>query len=308
MKIAVIGLGKVGVTVSYTLLMRGLATELVLVSRRREFAEAEALDLGHAATFLDEAVVVRAGGAEESAGSDLLIVTDSVPADAARNTREDWAAGNYRRFQTLLPPLARASPEATILVITNPVDVMTYHTIRITGFAPGRVIGTGTLIDSARFRKLLSTKFQIHCDDVRAYILGEHGDGQFPALSVAVTGGERIDSSDAVLRLFEQAVASGHEVFRRRGYTNYAIAMAAALIVESIAHDLHRTIPVSTLVDGYLGVRDVCLSVPAVIGRGGVIRLLHPALSEDEAERFRRSGETVRALIGRSVGDAADAR
>ncbi|MGH8624307.1 MAG: hypothetical protein ACREYC_03170 [Gammaproteobacteria bacterium] len=162
---------------------------------------------------------------------------------------------------------------------------------------PSRVLGTGTLIDSARFRSMLSAEVGIHPDDLRAYILGEHGPSQFPALSLAQAGGEAIEDNRGRRRMFDQAVDAGFEVFRSKGYTNDAIAMAAALIIESIAFDKRHTMPISTLIDGYLGVRDVCLSVPVVVGREGITRVLQPDLNELEIDAFRASAVTVRGAI-----------
>ncbi|MDZ7736498.1 MAG: hypothetical protein U5P41_10620 [Gammaproteobacteria bacterium] len=205
-----------------------------------------------------------------------------------------------------MPELAKNSPDAVFVVLTNPVDIMTYHTIRLSGFPPRRVIGTGTLIDSARFREMLSDEIGIDPDDLRAYILGEHGPHQFPALSQAQVGGERIDDNEHRRQMFRDAVEAGHNVLRAKGYTNYAIAMAASLIIEAIVHDTRRTMPVSTLIDGWLDVADVCLSLPVVIGRSGITRVLHPELDASEREAFRQAAVAV-AEATRSILNDADA-
>lgn len=302
MKISVIGVGRVGVTVAHTLVTKELSSELVLVDAQPELAAAQAADLQHAASLTDTLTDIRAGGVDATAGSDVLVLCASVPVANPR-TRLDWAPPCRRLYEQIVPPLAQASPRAVVVVVTNPVDVMTWHAIRTSGFAPHRVVGAGTLVDSARFRALLSKEFNIHPDDIRAYILGEHGDTQFPALSLALTGGERLDKSPRVRELFAEAVQSGHEVFRRKGYTNYAIAEAVGMIVDCIVRNRRRTVPLSTLIDGYLGVRDVCLSMPVVLGREGVLRQLQPALNEQEVESFRRCAEVVREAIAYSMTD-----
>lgn len=296
MKISIIGTGKVGSTLAFSLVVKGLANELVLVNRRLEIAQAEALDLVHAAAFTAEPVQIIAGDYAATENSDLVAICASVPPKPGESlSRTNLAKANAELFaKEIIPQVVRYNPDAVLLVISNPVDSMTYWAWKLSGFPPSRVMGTGTLIDSARYRSLLSAEIGIHPDDIRAYILGEHGDTQFPALSIALTGGQRIDQTARTQQLFEQTVQSGYEIVRRKGYTNYAIALASTLIIESVGHDLRRTIPVSTLVDGYQGVRDVCLSVPAIIGRAGVLRQLQPKLSEEEGEAFRRSAEAVR--------------
>lgn len=297
MKISIFGIGRVGSTVAYTLLTSGLARELVLVNRTASVAEGEALDLRHAGALVEVPVEVRAGGAPETANSDLIIVTASVPLPTPGAARGTMAAGNCAIFEREIEPLAAHSPGAVLLVVTNPVDAMTAVAWRRSGFPAERVIGTGTLIDSARFRSLLSREVGIHPDDIRAYILGEHGEHQVPALSLAQSGGEWIGSSSAAQTLFRETVGLGHQVIRRKGHSNYAIALACRMIVEAIAHDSMRTLPVTTRIAGYLDVDEVFLSLPAVVGRAGVIRTLHPELDANEALAFRRAAVAVREML-----------
>ncbi len=297
MKISIYGVGRVGSTIAFTIVTNGLADELLLVNRTPAIAEGEAIDLSHAAAFVPHRVRVAAGALSDTAGSDVIVVTASVPFGSRHNTRLDMARGNLRLFEECIPKLAEASPEAILLIVTNPVDVMTWFALQFSGFPAARVIGSGTLLDSGRYRALLSEELGIHPDDIRAYILGEHGDTQFAALSVALSGGRRIDRSDAAERLFEQTVRSGYEIMQRKGHTNYAIAMAVRLMLESIVDDGRRTMPVCTRIENYQGVNDVCLSVPAVLGRGGITRIVLPALSEEEAAQFRRCATVVREAI-----------
>jgi L-lactate dehydrogenase len=202
----------------------------------------------------------------------------------------------------------RRSPGAIVINVANPLDVLTYHILQLTGLPPPRVIGTGTLIDSARFRELLGAQIGVHPVDLGVYIMGEHGDTQFAALSAATCGGELIDATPDRLAMIDQAKQSAWEVFNTKGYTNYAVAMAVQLIVQSIAEDLRFTMPVSVLIDGYCEQHDVCLSVPCVVGRAGVTMQLRPRLSDDEAEKFRRSAATVRGVIDRTRGIVIGAR
>lgn len=300
MRVAIVGLGRVGSALAFAIAVQGLCDELILVSRRQAYREGEANDLRHATSFLRHPVHVRAGDIEAAAGSDVLILTASNPPPTHTSDRMALLRENSRLFENLVPRLAAESPSARIIVVSNPVDVLTHHTLRLSGFEPGRVMGTGTLIDSARFRAILAERVHVHPVDLRAYIFGEHGSSQFAALSLASVAGVRIDASEAQ-RAFDDAVEGGLQTYRDKGFTSHAIAMATCLLVEAIRDDSCVTAPVSTLIDGYLGVRDVCLSVPVVVGRMGVLRKLEPQLSPEEVAAFRRSALVVSEAIARSL-------
>ncbi len=302
MKISLVGLGRVGSTLAYTLLLRGLGDELVLLSRNRQAAIGEALDLRHTEGFISQPMVVRSGEVIDTKNSDILIISCSVPWSKDYRSRFDMGYDNLKLFRDIIPPLAQASPDAKVLVITNPVDVMTYHVVKLTGFEPDRVFGTGTLIDSARFRTMLSSRMGIHPDDLRAYILGEHGDSQFSLSSLAVAGGSRIMEDKTTHEICREASRAGYDVVRQKGHTNYAISMAAALVIEAIVWDTHRTMPLSVLVDGFLNVHDVCLSLPVVMGKDGTSEVIKPDMGKEEADSFRHCAAIVRGGIERSLG------
>lgn len=297
MKVSIIGIGRVGSTLAYTLVLKEIVSELVLVHRSREPAEGDALDLHHAHLFVEHNTKIRAGEIADTAGSAVIAVCASEPWKENFNSRSDAAIANTRLFERIIPPLAEASPDAAFVILSNPVDVLTWHTIRLSGFDPRKIMGTGTLIDSARFRQALSEQVGIHPTDLRAYVLGEHGDSQFPAFSCAEAGGEPIEDRPDRRDMFKQVKQAGFDVFFKKGYTNYAIAMAGASIVESILTDARHTMPLSVLIDGYCGVTDVCLSVPVVVGRNGIERWLKPQLCDEEADAFRRSAAVVRGVI-----------
>lgn len=297
MKISVIGIGKVGATVAFLLAEDGLASEIVLWNRSPAAARANALDIEQACAFTPYRVVIRAGETDDTAGSDILVMCASVPTPAQLIDRCELAAGNIALMRELVPRFATLSPNAVIVNVTNPVDVITWHILRLSGFPWQRVIGTGTLVDSARFRDILSQQVGIHPLDIRAYILGEHGDTQFAALSIATAGGEHINATPARYTMLEQAKETAFEVLRGKGYTNYAVAMAVRTIVEAVVRNLCATLPVSVRISGFCGVSDVCLSIPSVIGQGGVHFTLAPDLSTGEQEAFRRSAAVVRKAI-----------
>lgn len=298
MKISVIGIGRVGSSVAFALTMRELCKELVLVSRSREKAEAEAMDLAHTAALGETLITIRAGAPADVAGSDLVVLCASSPMGTGKDlSRMDLARDNWSLYGELVPELFRHAPEAIYLIVSNPVDVLTYRTLKLSGADPSRIIGSGTIIDSARYREVIARQTSIHPMDIRAYVFGEHGDSQFPAISIASVAGEFADSQASQMGHFQEAVRSGYEIFHRRGYTNHAIARAVTLIARSIAGDDRHTMPVSTWVDGPFGIQDVCLSLPCVIGREGVVRLMQPRLDRREQQMLRHSASVVREAI-----------
>ncbi len=297
MKISIVGIGRVGSTLAYTIALKGLCNELVLVSRRPKIAQGDAYDLRHAMSFLSRPFEVRHGDLTATAGSDLIALCASVPTPPGLKSRLELAAGNARLFQEIIPELAAYSPNAVLVIVSNPVDVLTYFSLKLSGFDPAKVIGTGTLVDSARFRAMLSEEVSIHPEDLRAYILGEHGDHQFPCLSQAQVGGEQIVDNASRRKMFREAVAAGYQVFSSKGYTNFAVSLAAAMIIEAVAFDAKRTMPASILIEDLYGVNDVCLSLPVVIGRQGVLRILHPQFNEEELRSFQTAAASVRAAI-----------
>lgn len=307
MKVSIIGAGRVGSTLAYTLVVKEVVDEIVIVGRNRDAAEGDALDLQHAHLFVDRNMDVRAGDIADTAGSDVLVICASAPWKEGFTDRLKAAVDNTRLMEELIPPLAAASPEAKIVMISNPVDVLTWHAIRLSGFSPSRVMGTGTLVDSARFRDMVSEEVGIHPADIRVYALGEHGDSQFLAFSCAEAGGEPLEDSPDRREMFARAVGAGYEVFNKKGCTNYAIAMAATYLIEAIVTDARHTMPLSVLIDGYQGVSGVCLSLPVVVGRKGIVRWMKPELNEEEAEAFRASASVIRKVIVGTLGDDKDA-
>lgn len=297
MKITIVGTGKVGSAIAFASVMNPMASELMLVNRSRDKAEGDALDLRHASALRNSNMQINAGDIGDTAGSDVIVFTASVPTVDPTKQRTALAEGNYHLLSDWIPKLAAVSPNATLIMVTNPVDALTYVSIELSGFPPSRVIGTGTLLDSIRYRSMLSEELEIHSDDIRAYILGEHGDTQFAARSIAMTGGERFYSNDVTERIFHETVGMGYRVAKMKGYTNYGVAMATMLILDSIAYDLRHTMPLSVLIEDFCGVKDVCLSLPAVVGRDGVTRVIRPQLTEAEEAAFCRSAETVRETV-----------
>lgn len=301
MKTTIVGIGHVGSTLAYTLMLKDLTSELVLIDDLKVKSSSDAQDLTHALTFTDHIIPIKGGDIKDSTNSEIIIITASVPWQNTYSSRFDLGPGNVLLYKDLLPQLSKLSPNAILIVITNPLDVMTYFAIKYSGYPPNRVLGIGTLIDSARFRKILSENFNIHPDDIRAYILGEHGGTQFPAISAAYTGGVKIKDTDKIEKLLKASEISAFNIVRGKGYTNYAISMATALVVESIVKNEQRTMPISTLLDGFLGISDVCLSIPVVVGKNGISQRLPIVLNEKEEKKFRISAELVRKEIDKLI-------
>ncbi|MGH8476401.1 MAG: malate dehydrogenase [Methylococcales bacterium] len=302
MKISIIGVGRVGSTLAYTILIQGLCAELVLVGRNRDLVEGEAYDLQHAQPFLSKQMKIRAGSIEDTRGSDIVAITASVRSNPKMTSRMELSRGNVLLFRELIPKIADANPHSILIIVSNPVDVLTYAAIRFSGLPSSHIIGTGTLIDSARYRSMLSEELSIHPDDLRAYILGEHGETQFPAMSVAHAGGVKLMNTEKRRHLFEEAVDAGFKVFRHKGYTNFAVSLATYTIMEAVVYNTFRTMPASTLLCDYLGVDDVCMSVPVVIGRAGITRVLRPAFDDQEMAALKKSAAAIRREIDAVIG------
>ncbi|MEM6552892.1 MAG: lactate/malate dehydrogenase family protein [Planctomycetota bacterium] len=302
MKITVHGIGRTGSALAYTLMLKGLCEELCLVSRNADKARGECYDLRHATCFNARPTRITHGNLDASANSDLIALCASVPTPTDMSDRSILARGNGTLFRKLIPELARRSPDAVLVIVSNPVDALTHLSIELSGFPWQRVIGAGTLVDSLRFRGLLSDEVGIHPHDLRAYILGEHGRAQFPAFASAEAGGEPIEHNAKRDAMFDEARDSAFAVFRSKGHTSYAIASAAAYIIEAIAHNSRRVVPVSLRVNGFHGIDDVCLSLPAVLGRTGIQRILHPTLNPQEVAQLRAAADAIRDTLHDCAG------
>ncbi len=305
MRVAVIGAGHVGATFAYALLLRGLASEIVLIDANHERAEGEAMDLAHAVP-LTHPTRVWAGDYVDCVGAAVTVITAGA-AQRPGETRLALLERNAAIVGDVVAQVVRHNPAGLLLVASNPVDVLAYETWRISGLPASRVIGSGTILDTARFRALLGQHFDIDPRNVHAYILGEHGDSEVAAWSIATIAGmpltaycaahgivcERADM-DAI---FRQTRDAAYAIIERKGATYYAIGVGLARIVEAILRDERSVLSVSTLVDGYAGIADIYLSVPAVVGRGGVERVLRPALAADEVAGLQRSAGVLRERI-----------
>ena len=297
MKISIIGMGRVGSSIAAALVSEQLCKELVLVDLNQEVARAEALDLQHAASVGGSPMRIREGNLSETADSAIVMVTASVSMPPGSTDRNAYARGNGVLMRKMLPEIVRYSPDTILLMLSNPMDAMTTLALELTGLPWQRVIGSGTLLDTARRRAAIAAYTGVHSNDIRAYILGEHGPNMVPLVSSVNLAGELADDPEHQLELARRSMQEGTDVFRIRGFTNHAIARSAAMIVAAIVHDTRQTMPVSVWSDGYAGTEGVCLSLPCVIGRTGVQRILHPALSNSEREKLQASADSIRQTV-----------
>jgi L-lactate dehydrogenase len=305
-KIAVVGAGSVGATLAYACLIRGVGRTIALYDVDAAKTRAEVLDLNHGLQFVPMATVVGSDDVEVCRGADLVVVTAGAKQKPGQ-TRLELAAANVALCRGLVPRLLEVAPEAVLLLVTNPVDVVTYAALKYSGLPARRVFGSGTVLDSSRLRLLVAQHCGVAVQNVHAYIAGEHGDSEIPLWSSASIGsipllawdvpGRPALEADARQEIVRRVVGAAEEIIRGKGATNYAVGLAATQIVEAVLRDQRQVLPVSSLLDDVVGISDVCLSIPSVVDRGGVETVLPVPLSDEETRGLRRSAETVRGVI-----------
>jgi L-lactate dehydrogenase len=304
-RVAVVGTGAVGSTFAFSLLLSGLASEIVLVDANARKAEGEAMDLMHAVPFARN-TRIWAGSIDDCRGAAITVIAAGV-GQKPGETRLELLRKNAAIFRMIVPAVALANPGGIILVATNPVDVLAYLAFRISGLPAARVIGSGTILDTARFRALLAEHFGVDPRSVHAYIAGEHGDSEVPVWSSANIAGMPLAEfatangmgHDAARlgQIFEATRDAAYQIIERKGATSYAVAAGLMRIVEAILRDQSTVLSVSSLIRDYHGIDDIYLSVPTVVGRGGVERTLRLALSPEEAAGLQRSAGLLRETI-----------
>jgi L-lactate dehydrogenase len=305
-RIAIVGAGSVGATLAYACLIRGAGRTIALYDLDAAKARAEVLDLNHGLQFVPMATVVGSDDLEVCRGADLVVVTAGAKQRPGQ-TRLELAHANVGMCRDLVPRLLEVAPDAILLLVTNPVDVVTYAALRYSGLPPNRVFGSGTVLDSSRLRLLIAQHCGVAVQNVHAYVAGEHGDSELPLWSSASIGSVPLlrwnvpgrPALDAAARaeIVRRVVGAAEEIIRGKGATNYAVGLAAARIIEAVLYDERQVLPVSSLLDGFAGISDVCLSVPSVIDRAGVDTVLPVPLSDEEAAGLRRSAAAVRDVV-----------
>jgi len=305
-KIAIIGAGSVGATIAYACLIRGVGKQVALFDINHQKVEAEVLDLNHGMQFMPMASVEGSHELEVTRGADVIVFAAGAKQKPGQ-TRMDLAAVNAGICRQTVPKLVELSPNAILLMVSNPVDVLTYAAWKLSGLPPKRVFGSGTVLDSSRFRFLIAQRLKVAVQNVHAYIAGEHGDSEIPLWSSAtvasvplhqwaVAGHGKLTVRDRT-EIFENVRGAAYQIIQGKGATNYAIGLAAARILEAVLHDENRVLPVSSLLRDYHGISDVCLSVPSVVNRGGVDAVLPIPLNEAELAGLKNSAQTIREAI-----------
>ena len=309
-KITVVGSGSVGSTIAYTLTVMGLASEVVMIDINREKAKGEALDIRQGLPFCNPAHIF-AGRYPDAANSDIVIITSGV-ARKPGQSRLDLAQVNVDILKSVTPEIVKHAPNATYIIVSNPVDVLTYVFCKISGIPEERVIGSGTILDTARLRARISEYYSVNQKNVHAYILGEHGDSSFVPWSVANISNVPIeDYRHALLNADEfpefdknevedYVRKSGARVIQRKGATYYAVSMSVCHLCKCLLSGIDTTLTVSTMMHGEYGIDDVCLSLLNVVGyKGAHSKLLLP-LNDHEVEMLHKSADSLKEVI-RSV-------
>lgn len=303
-KIVVVGAGQVGATTCFALMNSGLASTIVLIDVNDELAEGHAMDLNHGLPFVQPARI-HAGGYPDCADADIVVVTAGA-AQKQGESRLDLVRKNTEIFTDIIPEIVAHQPR-TLLIVSNPVDILTHVSLKISKYPMNRIIGSGTTLDTARFRFLLSRHCGVDPRNVHAYIIGEHGDSEVPVWSQANIAGlplaeycplcDRACLAKDKDEIFNQVKSAAYEIIRRKGHTNFAIALAVVRIAGSILRDENSALTVSTLVSDYYGISDICLSIPAILNTNGVSRHIRINLDDAEQSKLQKSAETLGGII-----------
>ncbi len=301
-RVAIVGAGSVGSTFAYTLMNSGLAEEIVLIDKDHERAEGEVMDLNHG-LFFAPPVNIKAGGYEDCAGARVVVITAGA-AQKPGESRLDLTARNAKICRSILDDVLAHTRDAIIVMVANPVDVLTYDSIRHSGLPATQVLGSGTVLDSARFRYLLSDHCGVDPRNVHAYILGEHGDTEVAAWSMTHLAGVPIDRycmqcdrcrhGEHRADMVEEVRQSAYHIIEAKGATCYGIGLALLRIVGAILRDENSVLTVSTLVNDYGPIEDVCLSIPCVLNRRGIVKQLKVELAAEETSALEESARTLR--------------
>lgn len=301
-KISVVGAGAVGTAVAYAALIRQSASEIALYDINTAKVEAEAADLAHGSHFTAWPHVYGSSDVSVTSHSDVVVITAGAKQKPGQS-RLELVNDNARILKAMMPDLVRASPDAIFMLVTNPCDVLTMWAQHITGLPTSKVISSGTVLDSSRLRRLLADRARISTTSVHASIIGEHGDSEFPLWSQARIGavpiadfridGQTVFTPDVLDDLAHQVMTSAYRVIAGKGATNFAIGLSASRICEAIIRNERAVMPVSSIMHGQHGIKKVALSLPSVIGSGGVEQVLDTPMNEAEEEKLRQSAQTI---------------
>lgn len=310
-KIAIIGAGAVGATLAYACVIAGHASEVVLYDINKQKVEAEALDIAHGIQFTPMGSVSGSDDIEICRDADVVVITAGAKQKPGQ-TRLDLAGATVSLMRKIVPAVQEVAPNAVYILVTNPVDVVTYASLKISGLAPAQMFGSGTVLDTARLRYLVSRETGVAVQNIHAYVAGEHGDSEVPLWSSAEIGNVPLrhwgptlsgELFDAPLRerIRKDVVDSAYRIIEGKGATNYAIGLAVTQIIGAVLRDEQRVLTISTLLDDWEGISDVCMAAPTIVGNKGAGRVLTPPLTLNERDGLTESARRLRQ-VARDLG------
>ncbi len=304
-KCGVIGCGFVGASIGFALVQSGLFSEIVLIDVDKRKAEGEAMDLSHCISF-KAPVKVSAGDYSDLSDCALIIITAGANQKPGE-TRLDLVKKNTAITKSIVSQIIQYNTEGILLVVSNPVDVLTYVTLKTSGFPTNRVIGSGTVLDTARLKFLLGKYFHIDSRSVHAFIMGEHGDSELAVWSSANISGIDLDGfckstgvpydKQELDKIYKEVVNSAYEIISRKGATYYGIAAGVTKIAQCIVKNQHSVLPVSVFADGHYGLNDMCIGIPTIVGNTGAEKVLDIPLDSEEKEKLTSSAKTLKEVI-----------
>ncbi len=304
-KVAMIGCGFVGSASAFALMQSGFFSEMVLLDADQNKAEGEALDISHGLPFA-KPMQIYAGGYDDITDAAIIIVSAGA-SQKPGETRLDLVKKNVGIFSTIMPEIAKREVKGILLIVANPVDILTFVAQKQSGLPESRVFGSGTVLDTARLKYLLGEHLRVDSRSVHAYIIGEHGDSEMAAWSCANVSGLPLDSfcemrghhnhDEAMHQIADQVKNSAYEIIEKKHATYYGIAMSVKRICEAIIRDEKSILPVSSMLHGEYGIEGVTLSMPAVVGKNGIEKLVPIRLSEEEQGQLKVSADTLKAVL-----------
>lgn len=307
-KVTIIGAGSVGATITYTMAVNGLASEIVMIDLNTEKALGEAMDIRQGTPFCTP-IQIYAGTYEDAKGSDVVIITSGMPRKAGQS-RIDLAQNNVNVIKSIAPEIVKYAPDAMYILVSNPVDILTYTFCKVSGLPENRIIGSGTILDTARLRSRLAEYLDISQKSIHAYVMGEHGDSSFVPWSTARVGSVEILNEKGGFNFtgrikaqlnpeeIEQYIrTSGGKIIERKGATFYAIAISVCHIVDCLFGSSNRVMTISSMMHGEYGIDDVCLSIPFIFGPQGICGNVLPEMTEEEVAKLRHSADVLKGVI-----------
>ncbi len=296
-KVTIIGAGMVGSTIAYSLILKDIVEEITLIDLNAERVAAQVMDLQHAVPFAG-ATTVKVGTYADCVDSSVVVITCGA-AQKPHETRLDLVQKNVSIIRDVVPKIFKANPKAVIVMVTNPVDVLTYIAITMYPEKKNQIIGTGTILDSARLRHLIGQEMNINPKSIHAYMIGEHGDSEFALWSTAAIGNMKLGTCEELSAQEKDALAddarnAAYTIIEGKQSTYYAIGAGTAHLIQAILYNKRTVLPVSHLMEGEYGVADICLSLPVVVGRGGIIGKLCVKLHDNELARLRESAAILK--------------